>query len=170
MAGCYSITYAIETASPRLQKLINKNLDLEKVKQAIEWTSDAGIIPKGFLMIGFPSETREEMEETIKFSMNTKLKSARFFAVVVYPRTQMEKIAKQFYPNFDFGKVDFDSMRYWAKKSFYSRVTGVNLARIQSGAVWRFHSRPKIFLNFFWILKKNYFLAYYFLRSLRKYF
>ena len=33
-AGCYCITYALETASPRLQKKLKKNIDLDKLKAA----------------------------------------------------------------------------------------------------------------------------------------
>ena len=59
-AGTKYVSYAVETASPRLQKLIRKNLDLDRVFRAIEYTAKAGIITRGFFMLGFPTETEAE--------------------------------------------------------------------------------------------------------------
>ncbi|MEM4398129.1 MAG: hypothetical protein QW757_05925 [Candidatus Woesearchaeota archaeon] len=43
-AGCRLIQFGIETATPRLQKLINKNLDLDRVRQVIKMCKDVGIL------------------------------------------------------------------------------------------------------------------------------
>ncbi len=143
-AGCYCMAYAIETASPRLQKEINKNLDLDKVKQVIAWSNDEGIITHGYCMLGFPGETREEMEMTIKYTLDSKLIAAVFFTVVVYPRTGLFNYAKKIYPDFDFSQWDYSYFYYWSKDPFYQRVTGVDVLKIQRNAYLRFHFRPRI--------------------------
>lgn len=155
-AGCYSITYAIETASSRLQKLIHKNLDLDKVNQAISWTAKEKIITRGFFMLGFPGETKEEMEKTINFSLNSQLLFARFFTVVIYPRTKFMEIAKKIYPNFNFSIKDFDEFHYWAKIPFYTKFTGVDLYKIQKRAMRRFYFRIKIILSILKYYPKNF--------------
>jgi radical SAM superfamily enzyme YgiQ (UPF0313 family) len=66
-AGTAQMSLAIETASPRLQKIIGKNLDLEKARRAIKIASERFIV-RLFLMIGFPTETYEEALETIHFA------------------------------------------------------------------------------------------------------
>ena len=63
-ANVVELVYAIETASPRLQKLIQKNLRMEKVRNAIVETAKRGILVNAFFMIGFPSETEQELEMT----------------------------------------------------------------------------------------------------------
>jgi len=154
-AGCYSTIYAIETASPRLQKLIHKNLDLEKTKQVIEWTYQEGIIPQAFAMLGFPSETLEEMESTIEYTVNSKLLRCWFFTVVVYPRTELLEIAKRSYPDFNFSNYDWFDLRYWSDVPFYYRATGINTFKIQRNAYRRFYLRPQIILKLFWKYPKN---------------
>lgn len=78
-AGVYKITYGVETASPRLQKTARKNLDLDKVKEIIRKTQESGIIVSGYFILGFPTETYEEMQQTIDFANNSELDLAYFF-------------------------------------------------------------------------------------------
>jgi radical SAM superfamily enzyme YgiQ (UPF0313 family) len=93
-AGTKFISYAVETASPRLQKMIKKNLDLDKIFKAIEYTAEADIVTRGFFMIGFPTETEEEVIQTIEFAKASSLCGATFFTVVYFPGTELYKIAQ----------------------------------------------------------------------------
>jgi anaerobic magnesium-protoporphyrin IX monomethyl ester cyclase len=93
-AGTKFISYAVETASPRLQKLIQKNLNLEKTFKAIEWTTNAGIVTRGFFMIGFPTETEAEVIQTIEYAKASALCGATFFTVVYFPGTELHRMAQ----------------------------------------------------------------------------
>ena len=66
-AGTVEMALAIETIVPRLQKLMGKNLDLQKAEKAISAASKR-FITRIFFMIGFPTETYAEALETIKFA------------------------------------------------------------------------------------------------------
>lgn len=66
-AGTVHMALAVETASPRLQKLIGKHLDLVKAKKNIEECTKRFVVC-GFFMVGFPTETYEEAMETINFA------------------------------------------------------------------------------------------------------
>lgn len=91
-AGTIYMAVAIETSSPRLQKLIRKNLDLERARNAITLAARAGIFCHGFFMLGFPTETPEEMRDTIRFACKSKLHSASFFVVTPQPGTELFKM------------------------------------------------------------------------------
>ncbi len=142
-AGCYSLAYAVETASPRIQKLINKNLNFDRVRQAINWTFEEKINTHGYFMLGFPSETKEEIEKTIKWACDSRLLIATFFSVVIYPRIPLMDIAKNTYPNFNFSKWNMSDLRYWAETPFYTKATGIDLFKIQRNAYRRFYLNPK---------------------------
>jgi len=68
-AGTCQMSIAVETASPRLQKIVGKNLNLERAKKAIQVVSERFIV-FCFFMIGFPTETMEETMETIRFAQD----------------------------------------------------------------------------------------------------
>ncbi|MDP8221766.1 MAG: radical SAM protein [Candidatus Lernaella stagnicola] len=65
---CHFLPIPVETAVPHMQKVIGKNLDISKAVEAARLARKYGIHTWGFFMIGFPGETREEMEATIDFA------------------------------------------------------------------------------------------------------
>ena len=93
-AGTKFTSIAIETASARLQKLIRKNLDLDKAFRTIESCTNAGIVTRGFFMLGFPTETEEEAISTIEYAKQSSLCGATFFQVVYYPGTKLYRLAQ----------------------------------------------------------------------------
>jgi tRNA A37 methylthiotransferase MiaB len=93
-AGTKFISYAVESGSPRIQRLIRKNLKLEKVDAAINYSAKLGIVTRGFFMLGFPTETEEEVLETIEFGKQSDLCGATFFTVVYFPGTDLHRLAR----------------------------------------------------------------------------
>lgn len=71
-AGCQRMFYGIETADPRLQAVIRKNLDLEKAKKAVAMTKRAGIEVHYYMMVGILGETRESLRLNARFIAETK--------------------------------------------------------------------------------------------------
>jgi radical SAM superfamily enzyme YgiQ (UPF0313 family) len=68
-AGCRGIFYGVETGSQRIQKIINKNLDIDRAKQVITSTERQGIDSIVSLISGFPEETWEDLRETLSVFM-----------------------------------------------------------------------------------------------------
>jgi len=95
-AGTRFTSIAIETASPRLQKLIQKNLNLEKAFRTIDLFAGAGVVTRGFFMMGFPTETEKEVLETIEYAKRSRLCGATFFTVVYYPGTKLYQLAQSY--------------------------------------------------------------------------
>lgn len=93
-AGTKFMSYAVESGSPRIQRLIHKNLKLEKVDAAITYSAKLGIVTRGFFMLGFPTETEEEVLETIEFGKRSDLCGATFFTVVYFPGTELHRLAQ----------------------------------------------------------------------------
>ncbi len=94
-AGAFKIPYGIETASPRLQKLLKKNVNLSKLRLIIDHTVARGIIAHGFFMLGFPTETEQEVQETIRFAVESNLHFATFNHVNLLPATELWEIAEK---------------------------------------------------------------------------
>ena len=88
-AGTHHVSIAIESASPRIQSLSRKNLKLHMVKDVVGWTRRYRINTLGFFMIGFPGETVEEINMTIRFACATELDEALFSIVIPYAGTEI---------------------------------------------------------------------------------
>lgn len=65
-AGCYSIFFGIETGSARMQKVINKKLDLTRIPSLISQLKKYNIAPTFSFIYGFPGETLPDIEDTLK--------------------------------------------------------------------------------------------------------
>jgi radical SAM superfamily enzyme YgiQ (UPF0313 family) len=94
-AGVRYISYAIETGSRRIQKLIQKNMNLDRIAEAIARSTAKGIVTKGYFMLGFPTETEEEALQTVAFANETDLVLGMFFSVVYFPGTPLYRMAAE---------------------------------------------------------------------------
>ena len=87
--GMKSIALAVESASPCIQNLIGKRLDLDKAFKNIDAISRE-FITTVFYMIGFPTETYEEAESTIEFAHSLKYVAQPVLSVLrVYENTKI---------------------------------------------------------------------------------
>lgn len=98
-AGLHLLAYAIESGSPAVQKRIGKNLDLEKAARMARFTNEQGIFFGGFFMLGFPGETREELQATLRFSREVPFHNGNFFFVTPRPNTVLYKMAAKKTPD-----------------------------------------------------------------------
>ncbi|MBZ5554140.1 MAG: B12-binding domain-containing radical SAM protein [Acidobacteriia bacterium] len=89
--GTHYICIAIESASPRIQKMIKKNLKLDKSAEALRWMRKHRIRTLGFFMLGFPTETLEEIQQTIEYASQLDLDEALFSIATPYPGTELNK-------------------------------------------------------------------------------
>ena len=70
-AGLYHIYLGIETGSPRMQKLINKNLRLDGITELIAYMVSKKMKVTTSFIYGFPQETLEDVSQT--FALVTEL-------------------------------------------------------------------------------------------------
>jgi len=138
-AGLNFTSIAVETASPRLQKLIKKNLNLNKVSEAIKELHHLRVFTRGFFMLGFPTETREEMLATIRFAMESELPSAMFFIVTPFEGTEVEK---QFRERIQEKAYSFTGYDYFTAPFNLSRESTEEVQKLQRYAIFRFNMNP----------------------------
>ena len=65
-AGLTHIELGVESGSARMQKLINKNLSLQKVEEIVLFLLENKIRVELFFMYGFPEETEEDLNQTLE--------------------------------------------------------------------------------------------------------
>ena len=86
-AGCHQICYGIESGDPEIQKMINKNIDLEKARTVVRMTQKVGIDVRCSFMFGNQYETPETMLRTICFAKDLRPDFASFNIATPYPGT-----------------------------------------------------------------------------------
>jgi radical SAM superfamily enzyme YgiQ (UPF0313 family) len=142
-AGTYKITYAIETASPRLQKLLRKNINLPKLQDTITLTNKLGILTHGFFMAGFPTETKEELQLTTDYAKKSKLNTLGLHVLTPFPGTEV------YNQILEMGKstIANDSLDYTIIKSNLSEFTAEELLKKIRKTLILFYLNPKRVVN-----------------------
>lgn len=139
-AGTVFISFAVETATPRLQKLIKKNLNIDKVKSIIDYAPKLGILTNGFFMLGFPTETEDEIRSTINYALTSNLHQAAFLIVTPFEGTELyEKYGKQR----DLSNIDFNEYSYHKSSFNLSEISDAKLSEIQRNGYVKFYFSPK---------------------------
>lgn len=67
LSGCREVSVGVESASPRILRLLDKDTTPDMVTATVKNLSTAGIRTKGYFILGSPSETEEEMVATVNF-------------------------------------------------------------------------------------------------------
>lgn len=88
-AGLYRITFPIETGSKNTIKYIRKPIDLDKTKKLIALANSMGLYTYANFIIGFPYETREDIQKTIDYAFKSGLDNATFFIAKPYAGSEM---------------------------------------------------------------------------------
>jgi radical SAM superfamily enzyme YgiQ (UPF0313 family) len=91
-AGCYSVAYGIESASPDIIKTLQKDITLEQVERAVRDSRDAGLQVVGYFMLGSPGETTATIRQTIDFAKKLRVDVAQFSVTTPFPGTELYDI------------------------------------------------------------------------------
>lgn len=130
----------IEAGSPRVRDLMKKNLPQETIFRGVKVLKKHGFKPAGNFILGYPGETKQEMEESIKLALKLKLRVAAFAPFIPLPGSAATNklIADGELPkDFDFSQIDLDCVLYAPKG-----MTREELDAMRRKAVFRFNMQP----------------------------
>ncbi len=133
-AGCWMISWGIESGSEEILKRAAKGADPKKARQALTWARKAGIKNWGYFIVGLPGETEETIRLTIDFAKSLPLELALFHIAAPYPGTPFFFDVVNngwFKPGTRWEEVDMDKgtvlqyenlsaeqLMYWQKRAF----------------------------------------------------
>lgn len=144
-AGVYRIVYAIESGSPKVQKEIQKHLNLDKAQKMITYTAKRGISVGSFYMLGFLNETEEDMRQTINFALKSKAHTASFFLLNPFPNTEIYRQAVN--AGYRLDNVKF--VHYYSLPTNISKVPDQKILKFRGQAYRRFFLNPIRAYRFF---------------------
>lgn len=140
-AGTHFMAVAIETVSVKYQKLIRKNLKIDKAYQTVLWAKKYGIEVCGFFMIGFPGESKEEIQETLDFAVGSPFDNVFINIVTPYKGTELRKDMAEG----RFGMMEGETVEALdglIPEIANNAVSRKELVRMQRIAYWKFYLKP----------------------------
>ncbi|MFC2098997.1 B12-binding domain-containing radical SAM protein [Bacteroidota bacterium] len=137
-SGCRAIFFGMETGSPRIQKEIRKNLNLDRAARIIRHSAKLGIYTVVSYMMGFPGETRDDLMKTL----NSILRESAYGA-----HTQLTMLS--LLPGTPVYQDHKNELVYDGLHSPFSKI--YSTAQIES----MINKDPEIFSSFYHLPNKN---------------
>ena len=81
--GCFRIWIGAESGSQKIIDLMDRRVDVDLVKEMIQKTNSIGIETGTFIMLGYPGETKEDINQTIKYLKEAN--PTHYTITVAYP-------------------------------------------------------------------------------------
>ncbi|OQA44901.1 MAG: (Dimethylallyl)adenosine tRNA methylthiotransferase MiaB [Chloroflexi bacterium ADurb.Bin325] len=132
-AGCWYISWGIESANEQILKRAHKGYKKEQAFTALKWARAAGIHNWGYFIIGLPGETEETIQETIQYAKDLPLDIALFHIAAPYPGTPFfyevvqnnwfrpgtnwEEVDMDRSTVLDYGDLTAERLEYWQKRA-----------------------------------------------------
>lgn len=165
-AGCYALNFGVESGSQRILDMIRKKLTLEQIREQLNMAHEENYEIGGFFIIGFPTETKEEIEETIRFARSLPLDRIGVSYFQPFPGTLI------YYELVNKGEISED----WVDKHYLSlqtltyipsTITVEELRYLRQKMLRSFYFRPKIFIQMLKQIKSPSHFYYMAKRSMR---
>lgn len=143
-AGCRKISYGIETSSQRLLNIIKKDNTTQQNIQAIRLTKSLGIKTRATFLFGIPTETKQEVYDTIKFALALPLNFASFRILTPHPGSEFYNSLVKKGINFKQHFSNLNSSPCFNKALRTAPYCSIKeLKSMQSKAYLKFYLRPK---------------------------
>jgi len=160
-AGCTDLFFGIESGNDRIRnQVIKKNITDEQIEKAAKWCWKYGIQSSAYMMLGFPTETKKEIEDTINYPI---FAGVDFIGVhitwpqpgsVLYNEAIKEGIiSKTVVDDFVKGKYGNSLSDFWPVY-IPKGLTYQDLANARKRAYRKFYLRPSWFIRrLIWYLR-----------------
>jgi anaerobic magnesium-protoporphyrin IX monomethyl ester cyclase len=145
-AGCYAFAVGIESGNQRVLNAMAKHLTLEQIETQLHLIRETTKIDvTGFFILGFPGETRAEMNDTLRFAQRLPIVKANFGNYMPHPGTSEYSRLKAA------GKLDgirWEEMFEYSVPYAPEGISKDELRKLLRRAFFRFYARPKVVWSF----------------------
>ncbi len=139
--GCWQIRFGIESGNQKVLDFIKKGITLKQVSDVTKWCKNLKMVTTGFFMIGHHIDTKESIDETIKFALSLPLTDLTATINTPIPGTESYDKAKD-YGTYD--EKDWTSLNYWTPIFVPNNLTREYMLEKQSEIYKKFYFRPQI--------------------------
>ena len=109
--GLYHCMIPLESGSPRIQSLIRKHLDIPRFLDACAMVAKRRIFIHTCCILGFPTETEAEMQQTIDIACEARSHTTSFFTAIPFPGTPLYDMVREQHPE-KLARLSFDDATY----------------------------------------------------------
>jgi anaerobic magnesium-protoporphyrin IX monomethyl ester cyclase len=143
-SGCRRLCLGIESGNDRILKILNKRTTVEQNYEAITTCHKHRIQTVSAVMIGNPTETMEEVKDTIRFILTSKTDDIALSILTPFPGTELWRMCEQEgrLPE----EIDFADFNYLkAPVRITDHLSTEQLEKLKRDMLLRFYLQPRKF-------------------------
>ncbi len=149
-AGCVMLGIGVESGCERIIRLMNKTRNpeqwIEQCRKICKWTRELGIGTNAYYVLGNPTETREEIEQTITLALELNTDSIQVHFYTPYPGSHAWDTYKS-----QLSEEEATHLFHYAKPILQvAEVTPDELVQLSSKFYRRYLFRPGFALSHMW--------------------
>ena len=91
-AHCDETMFGVEAGCASMRAILKKGVTNQQIQNAIQWAKDAGMFVTVSVILGYPGETRETLQETLDFAGKLKPDDVWLCHATPYPGTHLREI------------------------------------------------------------------------------
>lgn len=114
--GCHSMNLAIEHGDLKMQKYIGKIVPIENVKPIVAECRRQGVWVHGYFVLGLPGETKESLEQCLKYAKEANLDSVSFFIGTPLPGSRL------YAETFNDKRLETENLRFISQKIWWTEM------------------------------------------------
>ncbi len=150
-AGCYRVTFGIESGDPRTRRFLGKPYPLEQAREIIRHANRIGLWTISTNILGFPYEDKNSLEATLRFAKESGTDFASFYLLQPQPTSSVyQTFKKEGLLNFDafFESRTFDEKEF-ERINYVLNETGCDTVHFKKEELNRFQKQAyRSFLMF----------------------
>ena len=94
-ANCDEICFGVESGCQRIRDTLKKRVSTDQCESAIKWAKEEGIFVTVSVILGYPGETKETMQETLDFVRRVEPDDVWLCHATPYPGTELRTLVER---------------------------------------------------------------------------
>ena len=95
-AHCNETMFGIESGCQRMRAILKKGVTNQHCENAIKWAKEAGMFVTVSVILGYPGETKESLQETLDFARKLEPDDVWLCHATPYPGTYLRELVKSY--------------------------------------------------------------------------
>jgi radical SAM superfamily enzyme YgiQ (UPF0313 family) len=95
-AHCDEVMFGVESGCQRMRDVLKKRVTNDQCENAIKWTKEAGIFVTVSVILGYPGETKETLQESLDFVRRVEPDDVWLCHATPFPGTELRELVKSY--------------------------------------------------------------------------
>ncbi len=143
-AGCHMVRFGVESGVQELLNNVKKGIKIEDTKKVFQWARETGMDTHAHMMIGIPGETRETLEQTMRFLKEICPTTVTFGILTPYAGTELFDKMRARHPEMGDGtSMDISKLHTHAfYNEYFTKLSPEDLQKYIRKVYRRFYLTP----------------------------